>query len=138
MNQMQIISPTKNKIRLQDDLGSGLFNAPRGGKEKHNGLDFLCNPGQEVIAPIDGVIKRKAFPYTDKTYSGLLLENDSLAMKLFYLEPDIGIIGKKVSQGQRIGIAQDISKRYNKGKLKMQPHIHLEIERIDPMLLLTS
>ncbi|MBK8398068.1 MAG: hypothetical protein IPL26_22865 [Leptospiraceae bacterium] len=45
------------------------------------------------------------------------------------------VIGKKVSRGQQIGIAQDISKLYNTGK-RMLAHIHLQIESIDPMILI--
>lgn len=118
-----------------DDFGSGLFNAPRG-KEKHNGVDYICEPGQVIISPVDGTIIRKAFPYTDKEFSGVLLENDSIILKMFYFIPDKKIIGSKVKQGERIGIAQDISKLYNDKKKKMIPHIHLQIEGIDPTVLM--
>lgn len=134
MNELKFISPTKNTIRIKDDFGSGQFNASRG-KDKHNGIDFICTPGQVVIAPVDGVVKRKAYPYKDKDYCGVLIDSGNVTMKLFYLEPDISLIGKKVSQGDRIGIAQDISRKYNRGTLRMQPHIHMEIERINPLLL---
>ncbi len=135
MKQVKLISPTGKSVRLMDHFGSGLFNAPRG-KDKHNGVDFICKPGQVVVSPIDGLIVRKAFPYFDKEYTGVLLENDSLSLKLFYFIPDKKILGFKVKQGDRLGIAQDISKRYNTQEQKMIPHIHLQIETIDPMVLM--
>ena len=125
MKDIQLISPTGKSLRIMDHFGSGLYNAPRGNL-KHNGIDFLCDPGQIILAPVDGV----------KNYSGVYLENESLSLKMFYFTPDKKIIGKKVSRGQRIGIAQDISKLYNTGVKKMLPHIHLQIETIDPTLLL--
>ena len=135
MNDKQIISPTGKSLRIMDHFGSGLYNAPRG-SVKHNGVDFLCDPGQIILAPVDGVIIRIAYPYAKHQYTGVLIENDSLSLKMFYFAPDKKIIGKKVSRGQRIGIAQDISKLYNTGKKNMLPHIHLQIESIDPMILI--
>lgn len=135
MRQVTLISPTGKSIRLMDDFGSGLFNAPRG-KEKHNGIDYICEPGQVIISPVDGTVIRKAFPYPNKEYAGVLLENDSIILKMFYFIPDKKIIGSKVKQGERIGIAQDISKLYNDKKKKMIPHIHLQIEGIDPTVLM--
>lgn len=135
MKDIQLISPTGKSLRIMDHFGSGLYNAPRGNL-KHNGIDFLCDPGQIILAPVDGVILRIAYPYAKKNYLGVYLENESLSLKMFYFTPDKKIIGKKVSRGQRIGIAQDISKLYNTGVKKMLPHIHLQIETIDPTLLL--
>jgi hypothetical protein len=64
-------------------LDLDFFNAPRG-KVKHNGIDFICEPGQVVVSPIDGIVIRRAFPYANKEYAGVLLENDSLSLKMFY------------------------------------------------------
>ena len=83
-----IISPTGKSIRLMDCFGSGLFNAPRG-NEKHNGVDFICEPGQVVVSPVDGIVIRQAFPYTDKDYTGVLLANDSLSLKMIPQYPFI-------------------------------------------------
>ena len=135
MKAVTLISPTGKLIRLMDHFGSGLFNAPRG-KVKHNGVDFICEPGQVVVSPMNGIVTRQAFPYADRDYSGVLLENESLSLKMFYFIPDKKLIGKRVKQGDRLGIAQDISKRYNTKKRTMTPHIHLQIECIDPMLLM--
>jgi hypothetical protein len=42
-----------------------------------------------------------------------------------------------VDQGQVIGTAQDISERYNTDRRKMTPHIHLQIDAIDPEAIRT-
>ncbi|MBK7056199.1 MAG: peptidoglycan DD-metalloendopeptidase family protein [Leptospiraceae bacterium] len=105
-------------------------------KRKHNGIDFICEPGQVIVSPVDGIVIRQAFPYTDKNYSGVLLGNDSLSLKMFYFIPDKKVLGKRVKQGDRLGIAQDISKRYSSKDRKMIPHIHLQIECLDPTVLM--
>jgi hypothetical protein len=131
-----LISPTNKGIRGVDDFGSGNYLARRG-KEIHGAVDFICTPGQDILSPIEGSIIRVANPYAgDPNYSGLLIENSFLSLKLFYLNPNRNLIGKKIKQGEKIGIAQDISKKYNVGNKKMTPHIHLEINKIDPMVLL--
>ncbi len=122
-------------IRLMDDFGSELFNTPRG-KEKHNGIDFICKLWQIIVSLVDGTIIRKAFPYPNKEYAGIPLENDSIILKMFYLTPDKKILGLKVKQGDKLGIAQDISKLYNSKAKKMIPHTHLQIEGIDPTVLM--
>ena len=49
------------------------------------------------------------------------------------MKPDNSLLGKNVSQGQPIGEAQDISKKYG-GDCK--PHIHWQIEAINPIILI--
>ena len=131
-----LISPTGKGIRKQDDFGSGTYLAKRG-NDFHYAIDFICVPNQDILSPITGKIIRVAYPYAnDKNYSGLVIENLDLRIKLFYLKPLIETLKKNIKQGEKIGIAQDISKKYNKGKQKMIPHIHLEIERINPEVLM--
>ena len=89
-----------------------------------------------TVSPVDGIVIRQAFPYSDKNYSGVLLGNDSLSLKMFYFIPDKKVLGKRVKQGDRLGIAQDISKRYSSKDRKMIPHIHLQIECLDPTVLM--
>lgn len=125
--KLRLISPTGRGIR-SDRQGSGYYGSPRGNRT-HKGADYIAYPDQEVVAPIDGTIVRVAYPYRDKTYSGVVIENSFLSVKMFYFVPIPESIGKDVRQGTVIGHAQDISKRYSKG---MVPHIHLQIDSIDP------
>jgi len=121
---MRIINPTGGRVREGDDYGCGTFMAPRGGR-LHRGLDFVCVPGQSVIAPCDCHFSRVAIPYSGEEYSGVLLvAKVGFTIKMFYLEPEEFKPGQAIRRGDMIGIAQDISVKYP----GMTPHIHLEIE----------
>jgi len=127
-----MINPTGGGIR-NDSEGSGYYGAKRGDRQ-HHGIDFHCHPGQPVKSPIDGSITRIARPYADsEEYSGCVIQGKRISVKLFYLSPFPEIIGKRVTAGETIGKAQDISRRYSD---KMTPHIHLEIDHCDPLLFL--
>jgi len=128
---MKIINPTGLGLR-EDSGGSGRFGSPRG-QRKHKGIDLLCEPGQVVLAPTFGRIVR-AFPYADDTkYVGCRIFNDQYMSKLFYFVPYEDLIMDDVQAGQEIGIAQDISQKYGGG---MRAHIHLELWKLNPTILL--
>ncbi|NIV03279.1 hypothetical protein GWN26_01965 [Candidatus Saccharibacteria bacterium] len=133
MNTAKLTSPTGLGIR-NDPAGSGNYGAPRG-KRRHNGIDFLCTPGQTVRCPVAlGRVIREARPYAhDFKYSGLVIQGKHLAIKIFYLDPWPGIIGTVVKRGDPIGIAQDIREKYNGS---MEAHIHLAIFSFNPELIL--
>lgn len=116
----------KIKIRM-DSAGSGRFGSSRsGGTRKHAGVDLLVTKGQPVFAPLNGTITRQAYPYAnDRKFTGLhLTTSDGFKVKIFYMQPLPGIIGKAVKAGDQIGTAQDISEKYSS---RMKPHIHVEI-----------
>ena len=131
-----MISPTgRNEIRQPDNHGQGYYGAKRGDR-KHKGIDLVCSPGQVIFSPITGVVIREAKPYAGMEYSGLLIQGTNIEIKMFYFEPDPRFFGRESTQhvqaGQPVGIAQKISDRYT----GMTDHIHLQIESIDPELLL--
>jgi len=126
-----MISPTNHKMR-NDMAGLGHYRAKRG-KKLHMGVDFLCEPFQKVYAPFDMVIERKAAPKINTDMQGIAFWNEHLSGKMFYFLPHAELIGNPVKEGQEIGIAQDVSTEYNH---KMKPHIHLQIDSIDPMFIL--
>ena len=114
------------ELRGTDPAGSGEYGASRGSRT-HNGIDYTCVPGCEVLSPVDGVISKLGYPYADDlTWRYVqITDSDGLMHRLFYVEPNVGI-GQKISLNMAIGIAQDITLRYpDKG---MQPHIHLEVK----------
>ena len=129
---MKIVNPTGRGIR-NDSVGSGRYGAKRGSR-RHQGIDFCCAPGQEVKAPVAGVVTRVAFPYAgDRKYLGLELQGEHCKAKLFYCRPKSwNIIGKRVAAGEVIGIAQDVSDKYGPDCI---PHVHLEMV-VDPALFL--
>jgi hypothetical protein len=61
------------------------------------------------------------------------MKNDRMFIKMFYPEPDQFLIGSDVNEGDRIGIAQNIATKYGGG---MIPHIHLQVDKVDPELLM--
>jgi len=127
-----IINPTGKAIR-SDDAGSGDYGAPRGSRI-HKGIDFICTPGQKVYCPINNAfIVRKAYPYRDMSYNGLLIKNELMEVMMFYLLPTEDIIGTVLGQNDVLGVAEDVSARY---VTPMIPHIHLEIVSIDPKLFM--
>lgn len=113
-----------------DSAGDGHFGASRsGGTRTHKGVDLLVEPGEAIFAPFPGKVVREARPYdSDDHYTGLLLEGsgafEGYALKLFYMEPLEGIIGREVTQGALIGHAQAISEKHGGG---MMDHVHAEI-----------
>jgi hypothetical protein len=132
-----MLSPTGKGLRRADKWGRGVYGASRDhGKKKHKGADYECEPGQDIIAPVGGVIVRESRPYPHpdwfSRYSGLIIENKYMEIRMFYLEPVRSLIGKTVNAGDLVGIAQDISIRYP----DMMPHIHLEIMSADPELFI--
>lgn len=129
-----MISPTGKPVRLQDAHGKGCYGAPRGNRI-HRGADFICDPGQEVVCPLyEARVERVSKPYAaDLRWSGLKLRNAHLELFLWYLEPLAGIVGQWIHQGDVIGHAQDISIKYE----GITPHVHLEIESINPVLFIS-
>ena len=126
-----MINPTGRKIR-SDNQGDGHHGAPRG-KRIHDGVDFECVPGQFVLAPHDGVLKRVAYPYSgNRMWKGCVLASVEITTKMFYVDVHKNSIGSTVKAGAPIGKAQDISQKYP----GMTPHIHLRVTNVDPLLLI--
>jgi len=126
-----MISPTgKTTVRV-DSMGSGHYGAKRGGRV-HTGTDYLCDPGQEVIAPISGKVIRKTKPYTGESFSGLVIKGSDVTVKMYYFKPTARP-GDEVLQGEVIGIAQDVRKKHGD---RMKPHVHLEITSMNADLFI--
>jgi peptidoglycan hydrolase-like protein with peptidoglycan-binding domain len=72
-----------------DDAGEGWFGALRG-QRRHRGVDILGSPGDPVVAPFDGVIKRRGWPYADRSLDLVEIEgtvdHKGLGAKLFYVD----------------------------------------------------
>jgi hypothetical protein len=91
----------------------------------------MCEPGQNILMPVDGLIARISLPYKDDLkWQGALIVNSRIEIKMWYFHP-IAEIGKEYKIGEVIGVAQDIGEKYE----GVTPHIHLRIVKIDPMLL---
>jgi murein DD-endopeptidase MepM/ murein hydrolase activator NlpD len=136
-------SPTgSNLVRGNDPFGQGRFGASRG-LRLHVGVDFSVTAGEPVYAPVFGKVVRTALPYkSDQRYKGLVIEGlgkyVGYVIKLFYLEPRLGIVGRMVTQGEVVGTAQDLTIKYR----GITNHIHFEITQngvaVDPTRFLAT
>lgn len=81
--------------RMRNDTqGDGHFGASRG-RRRHNGLDIEVMPGSAVYCPIEGMMKRVAYPYgsgrRNKQWMGCAIEGTGLyrgyEVKIFYMSP---------------------------------------------------
>lgn len=134
MKNKALASVTKNqKLRDCDPFGCGNFGAPRGTR-KHNGIDLIVSPGQDIFSPITGKVTRIAYPYaSDLSYKGLEIVNEQYKVKIFYINPTVAI-PSVVTAGQKIAEAQNIAAKYGS---TMTNHVHFEVRNalnqvIDP------
>lgn len=126
-----MISPTGLGVR-SDEEGDGAWGSKRTAGA-HKGVDFICHPYQDIVAPTDMIIQRIARPYVGTSLSGIAWRSETMAGKMFYFLPYIRLIGRPVREGQVIGTAQDVSLEYDPG---MTPHVHMQIDSIDVMALI--
>ena len=122
---MLVLNPTGGRVR-SDVMGAGHFGAPRH-ERAHKGVDFeYCGiPGEcSVVMPMTGIITRMSYPYLDRWWEGIAIQNDLFLMELWYFQPQRSLLGTLVHQGEVIGTGQDISKKYGKS---MTPHVHLQM-----------
>ena len=130
-----MINPTGGIIR-KDSMGDGHYGTSRGAGKTHKGVDYRCKPGQDVLMPVSGRLVRVSRPYSDRSLSGVKIQAKAMDLTMFYFAPDLNLIGKWVNAGEVIGIAQDVSLRYDKHK--MFPHIHLQIDHFNPHVLIND
>lgn len=113
-------------MRGRDGYGRGDFGVSRDdGARRHEGMDFTTAPGEEIQAPIGGVVTRFFYPYAgDRRLTGVEIVNDAgESAKIMYVNP-LAVIGNTVDAGKVIGYAQDLHVRYNQ---TMTNHVHVEI-----------
>ena len=86
----------------------------------HHGLDFLCNTGEEVVAPGEGVIT-----YVGRRggYGKVIRINHGFGYETIY-----GHLSKyKVKKGQKVKRGDIIALSGNSGSLSTGPHLHYEV-----------
>ena len=128
------------KIRGQDNYGSGAWQASRGKKRKHSGVDLINKPGDHEVAFCDGEVTKIWYPYSQapckpswsdrkKTKHRRkralryvqITDFQDVKVRLFYIAPSV-ILHDRVKKGDPIGIAQDLTKIYP----GITPHCHIE------------
>jgi murein DD-endopeptidase MepM/ murein hydrolase activator NlpD len=138
-----VADPTGREPRDVDAYGEGRFHAPRdGGSRRHEGVDYVAQPGQVVEAPISGYVTKIGYAYPgDSTLKFIEIENPALHLqaRVFYVDPDVSV-GQAVAVGGPIGRAHTLQKKYPGGIID---HVHLEIadgrgRKLDAATLITA
>lgn len=141
--QADFANPTGQDTRKADAYGHGEFGARRdGGARRHEGVDFVADAGQPVVAPISGYISKIGFAYADDSNLKFIeISNPALryAARVFYVDPQVEV-GQAVRVGQPIGSHHSLERKYPGG---MTDHVHLEIidtrgARIDATRVITA
>lgn len=141
--QPDFSNPTGKDTRKEDAYGHGEFGARRdGGARKHEGVDFMADAGQPVVAPISGYVSKIGFAYADDgNLKFVEISNPALryAARVFYVDPEVEV-GQAVHVGQTIGSHHTLERKYPGG---MTDHVHLEImdmrgARIDATRVITA
>jgi len=125
-NGIEIVSPVGHWNIRNDPEGGGGFTAKRG-IECHEKNDLLCIPGQEIVAPFDGIIRRYFNVYEDDPkYIGIeiLSNNNHWIGHICYVIPFKEKAAGEVERRQHIGYAADIRNRYNQ---RMKAHIDFRL-----------
>lgn len=116
----------------------------------HRGIDFVLGPRLPGLVPITGFVSRVGFAYPGdlRFHSVVILPKaglglpDGALVKILYLLPDRLLdLPYAVTQGERLGLAEDLSKRYGDPdgsgpRRSIVNHLHLEVRvrgvAIDP------
>ncbi|HEY8572072.1 M23 family metallopeptidase [Phenylobacterium sp.] len=135
-------NPTGKDTRGHDAYGYGEFGASRdGGSRQHEGVDFVAEAGQQVVAPISGYVTKIGYAYGgDNDLKFVEITNPALkyAARVFYVSPSVDV-GDTVHVGLPIGKMHTLQEKYRGG---MTDHVHLEIlkrgRRIDATDVITA
>ena len=108
-----------------DHYGSGKFGAPRGNHD-HHGIDYSCPPGAIVYSPVEGIVSKLGYPYSnDLSYRYVQVTDEADHLyRVFYIEPLVDL-EEEVDTETAIGICQDLTTRYQNG---ITNHVHLEVK----------
>ena len=115
-----------------DGHGSGAYGASRGTTRNHIGVDMFTNPGDTLFAAITGIAQATG-PYKNPEPKQIpinigvkIIGTDEFAGMTvygFYTKPLPGILGKKVTAGEPIATAIDMTGPYP----GITNHVHFQI-----------
>lgn len=125
------MNPTGKAPRETDAYGHGWFGASRdGGSRDHEGVDFVAEAGQAIVAPISGYVTKIGYAYAgDLDLKFIEITNPALdhVARVFYVNPLVEV-GDAVRLGAEIGTAHTLQGTYPGG---MTDHVHLELQGPD-------
>jgi len=128
--------PLPGGIRGSDVKGNGAFDASRGTR-RHEGIDLVANPGENVVSPVDGVVRKTGYPYMlgdkktpDPRFHSVEIEPpDGNVTRLYYVKPSVKVGDKVVGGVTPIGKVEDLAPKHP----GITNHVHLEIR--DPKMI---
>ena len=102
----------------------------------HNGVDYACKPGEDVLAPVGGTVESLAAEGNWGVVAAIR-DGEGRLWRLSALEDAAVRQGDAVTAGQKLGQAGVIT-----GESAQDPHIHLEVldgdQYLDPVKLIGS
>lgn len=115
---------THKHVRGRDNRGAGYYGASRGSRV-HNGVDLVCEYGEDVICQINGVVSKLGYPYAnDLSFRYVqITDEEGYDHRYFYVSPQVAI-SDIVERGQLIGVAQNLAEKYS----GITPHVHYEVK----------
>lgn len=121
---MYLKSPTKCTILRGDDItGNGWYGASRGNR-KHEGVDYVVTPGEDIFSVTDGKIRIGNVYRGSKKMKLVEITGAEYRAKQMYVNPLVKD-GEIVKSGQKIGTAQDVAEFH--GIKNMKPHVHISV-----------
>lgn len=123
---MKLASPTRKiLLRNLDPTGNGWYGAKRGTR-KHEGVDYVTFPGEEIFACISGVVRIGNVYRNDTKMKLVEIENHfdvhHYRVQQMYVLPNVKT-GDVVVKNQRIGFSQNIAGYHNSNTMKNHCHI---------------
>ncbi len=119
------MNPTGKGVRGHDDYGYGHFGASRdGGGRSHEGVDYIAEAGQKVVAPISGYVTKIGYAYAGDSHRFVEITNPALKFeaRVFYVDPSVKV-GDTVRLGDKIGAMDTLHTRY----AGITDHVHMEL-----------
>ena len=111
-------------------------NETLGDWRTHNGVDYACKPGEDVLAPVSGTVESLAAEGNWGVVAAIR-DGEGRLWRLSALEDAAVRQGDAVTAGQKLGQAGVIT-----GESAQDPHIHLEVldgdQYLDPVKLIGS
>ena len=113
-----------------------VYNETLGDWRTHNGADYACQLGEDVLAPVSGTVESLA-PEGNWGVVAALRDAEGRLWRIAALAEAAVQEGDAVTAGQKLGTAGSIT-----GESALDPHIHIEVleedKYLDPVALLGS
>ena len=110
-----------------------VYNETLGDWRTHNGVDYACEAGEEVLAPVSGTVESLAAEGNWGIVAAIR-DGEGRLWRVCALEDAAVSQGDAVTAGQKLGHAGSIT-----GESALDPHIHLEVldgdKYLDPVQL---